>query len=229
MNWSGNIYATIPSYLQNKAIFIHNRHRGGKTKNPEESSNWENCSTNGTTNNNNVKQGAGVCFAAAETQQVFYSSSPKVCKHRAKTKTLPNLHVFGKQETFVPFCGYGRRRIENISAKKAQKHLSNPEQNKDMIRGLFVFPPAIPAKHKGAAERMYETAKEGQLGLSALHGSVTTFPNLFPFFLLPSYHNVPENSLLEVRADQFWFLKLCSMGYFLYHRSPLINELVRVC
>lgn len=32
-------------------------------------------------------------------RMLLYSSLPQVCKHAAKTKTQPNLYVFGKWET----------------------------------------------------------------------------------------------------------------------------------
>lgn len=38
-----------------------------KIKKPIKPSNWEDCSTNGPMNNNNIKQGAGVCPASTET------------------------------------------------------------------------------------------------------------------------------------------------------------------
>jgi len=133
----------------------------GATKKP---SNWEDCSTNGAMNKNKVKQGAGVCPTSRDRHRprmVLYSSLPKVCKNTVKTKTqiTHSLCIWQMEiKTFVLFWGYGWERIENISAEKAQKHLSNLERNEDVISGLFVFPPAVAAEHKDAAERMHKIA-----------------------------------------------------------------------
>lgn len=114
-----------------------------------------------------------------------YSSLLKVCKYTAKIKTQPNLYIFDKWEIrhLYYFWGYGWERIENISAEKAQKHLSNFERNEDVIRGLFVLPPAIPAEHKGTAQNC--SVKEDGLGLSALFLS-GIYSHLSQFISLPS-------------------------------------------
>lgn len=59
-------------------------------------------------------------------------------------------------KTSVLFWRHRRERTENISAGNAPKYLSNIERNEGVIRGLFVLPPAIPAEHNGAAERIHE-------------------------------------------------------------------------
>lgn len=186
-------------------------------------------------NNNNVKQEADVCPASRETWQAlqFFTTGLQTCsQNKDSTKSLCIWQMGNK--TFVLFWGYGWERIENISAENAQKHLSNFERNEDVIRGLFLFPLAIPAEHKGAAERMHETVVWKREDLDFLFfffcpGSAVTFPNLSPSSLPASYYNVEENFLQKVRVDLFCFLKLRSMGYFPYHRSLVARELIRIC
>lgn len=134
--------------------------RGGeKLKKP---SNWEDCSTNGSMNNSNIKQGSGVCPAPRETWQAkdaalqFFTKGLQTrSQNKDSTKSLCIWQMENK--AFVLFWGYGWERVENISAEKAQKHLPNFERNENVIRELFLFPPAVPAERKGAAERMHET------------------------------------------------------------------------
>lgn len=100
----------------------------------------------------------------------------------------------------VLFWRYGWERTENISAENDPKHLSNSERNEGVIRALFVLPPAIPAEHKGTAERIHESivwksADSQFLPFFFCPGSAAIFPHVCLSPLPPLYYNVQENSI----------------------------------
>lgn len=79
----------------------------------------------------------GPCFIALY-QKSTHTQTEKGSTKSSCIRQMENL-------TFLLFWGYEWERIENISAEKAQKHFTNFERNEDVIRGLFVSLPAIPA------------------------------------------------------------------------------------
>lgn len=93
-------------------------------------SNWKDSSTNGSMKNKNIKQGADVCLEFREGWQTkdralqYFTKSLHTCKQ--SKDSIKSLCIWQMENmTFLLFGGYEWERIENISAEKAEKHVSS--------------------------------------------------------------------------------------------------------
>lgn len=80
----------------------------------------------GTMKNSNIKQGVGVCLASRERWQTKEPALPKSIHMQTKERLNQIfLYMANQKRDISSFWGYEWERIENISADKAQKHVTN--------------------------------------------------------------------------------------------------------